>query len=287
MSSHNKLNKLTHEEEAIIMHKGTELPFIGEYNEHFSKGVYVCKYCDAMLYLSKDKFKSNCGWPSFDDEIEGAVKKVPDTDGIRTEIVCANCGGHLGHVFTGEGNTPKNIRHCVNSTSLNFVPEDQIKTGQAIFAGGCFWGVEYYMQKKLGVLETMVGYIGGHKDEPSYEDVCSKTTGHVEAVKVVYDPVRVSYEELVRLFFEIHDPTQIGGQGPDIGEQYSSIIFYLDNEQKAIAENVINILKEKGYTVVTKLKEAVTFWKAEDYHQDYYTKKRGTPYCHAYTKRFD
>lgn len=133
----------------------------------------------------------------------------------------------------------------------------------------------------------MVGYIGGHKDEPTYEDVCSKTTGHVEAVKVVYDPVRVSYEELVRLFFEIHDPTQIDRQGPDIGEQYSSIIFYLDNEQKAIAENVINILKEKGYNVVTKLKEASTFWKAEDYHQDYYTKKRGTPYCHVYTKRFD
>ncbi|HUV83138.1 MAG TPA: bifunctional methionine sulfoxide reductase B/A protein [archaeon] len=281
------INKLTQKEEAIIIHKGTEPPFTGEYNEHFSKGVYACKYCDAMLYRSKDKFQSSCGWPSFDDEIEGAVTKVPDKDGIRTEITCANCGGHLGHVFTGEGSTPKNVRHCVNSTSLNFVPEAQITTGQAIFAGGCFWGVEYYMQQKPGVLETTAGYVGGHKDEPSYEDVCSKKTGHVEAVKVVYDPVRVSYEELVKLFFEIHDPTQIGRQGPDIGEQYSSIIFYLDNEQKAIAENVINILKEKGYDVVTRLKKATTFWKAEDYHQDYYSKKRGTPYCHVYTKRFD
>ncbi|MCK5661650.1 MAG: peptide-methionine (S)-S-oxide reductase MsrA [Methanosarcinales archaeon] len=162
-----------------------------------------------------------------------------------------------------------------------------MKTGQAIFAGGCFWGVEYYMQKKPGVLKTTVGYIGGHKDEPSYEDVCSKTTGHVEAVEVVYDQARVSYEELVRLFFEIHDPTQAGRQGPDVGEQYSSIIFYRGDEQKAIAEKMIVILKEKGYDVVTRLKEAGKFWKAEDYHQDYYNKKRGTPYCHVYTRRFD
>ncbi|MCK5660897.1 MAG: bifunctional methionine sulfoxide reductase B/A protein [Methanosarcinales archaeon] len=287
MKSHDKFNKLTPREEEIIIHKGTEPPFTGEYNEHFSEGVYACRYCDAMLYWSKDKFKSSCGWPSFDDEIQGAVKKVPDADGSRTEITCANCGGHLGHVFSGEEQTLKNIRHCVNSISLNFVPNDQIKTGQAIFAGGCFWGVEYYMQKTPGVLKTTVGYIGGHKDEPSYEEVCSKTTGHVEAVEVVYDPVRVSYEELVRLFFEIHDPTQAGRQGPDVGEQYSSIIFYRGDEQKAIAEMMIGILKEKGYDVVTRLKEAGKFWKAEDYHQEYYNKKSGTPYCHVYTRRFD
>lgn len=287
MKSHNKFNELTPREEAIIIHKGTEPPFTGEYTEHFSDGVYACRYCNAMLYWSKDKFKSHCGWPSFDDEIRGAVKKVPDADGIRTEIVCANCGGHLGHVFTGEGVTPKNIRHCVNSISLNFVAKEQMRTGQAIFAGGCFWGVEYYMQKKPGVLKTTVGYIGGHKDDPSYEDVCAKTTGHVEAVEIIYDPVRVSYKELVRLFFETHDPTQAGRQGPDIGEQYSSIIFYLDEEQKAIAEKMIAILKGKGYDVVTRLEKAEKFWKAEDHHQDYYNKKRGTPYCHVYTKRFD
>jgi len=287
VESHNKFNKLTPHEEAVIIQKGTESPFTGEYNEHFFDGVYTCRRCNAMLYWSKDKFKSHCGWPSFDDEIKGAVKKVSDSDGVRDEIICANCGGHLGHIFTGEGLTPKDTRHCVNSISLNFVSKEQMGAGQAIFAGGCFWGVEYYMQKKAGVLKTTVGYIGGHKDEPSYEEVCSKTTGHVEAVEVVYDPARVSYEELVRLFFEIHDPTQAGGQGPDIGEQYSSVIFYRADEQKKIAEKIIGILKEKGYDVVTRLKKAGKFWKAEDYHQEYYNKKRGMPYCHVYTKRFD
>ncbi len=117
-----KLNKLNKEEERIIIHKGTELPFTGEYLSNAEKGVYICKQCEAPLYNSHDKFPSTCGWPSFDDEIEGAVKRVPDIDGLRMEIVCKNCGGHLGHIFEGEYETPKNIRHCVNSLSLKFIP---------------------------------------------------------------------------------------------------------------------------------------------------------------------
>jgi peptide methionine sulfoxide reductase msrA/msrB len=283
-------NELTSEEKRVIINKGTERPFIGKYTDSKAKGTYTCKWCDAPLYQSGSKFDSHCGWPSFDDEIPGAVKRNPDPDGSRTEIVCANCGGHLGHVFTGEGFTSKNTRHCVNSISLNFKPydptENQQKPETAIFAGGCFWGVQYLFEKAPGVLKSEVGYTGGTKSNPTYKEVCSHTTGHVEAIKVTFDPQKTSYEALARLFFEIHDPTQANGQGPDIGPQYLSVVFYADDNQKAVTEKLIGILKQKGYKVVTKVLPATTFWPAETYHQDYYEKTGGAPYCHVYAKRF-
>jgi len=279
-----KYNKLTPEEERVILHKGTERPFSGKYYNSKAKGYYTCKRCDAPLYVSDAKFDSGCGWPSFDDEIDGAVKRVQDADGRRTEILCANCGAHLGHVFLGEGFTPKNTRHCVNSISMNFIPEE--KTQKAIFASGCFWGTEYHFRKAKGVLSTTVGYTGGHTKNPTYREVCSGTTGHAEAVEVVFDPAKTSYEELAKLYFETHDPSQVNRQGPDVGEQYRSEIFYLDEQQKETAEKLIKILQTKGYKVVTRLTKASEFWKAEDYHQDYYMKKNGSPYCHIYKKKF-
>ncbi|TSA28151.1 MAG: bifunctional methionine sulfoxide reductase B/A protein [Bacteroidetes bacterium] len=279
--------KLTPEEERVILHKGTERPFSGAYYDFWEKGNYLCKQCGATLYESTAKFDAGCGWPSFDQEVPGAVRRQVDAAGHQTEILCANCGAHLGHVFEGEGFTAKNTRHCVNSISLVFVPEKSLlMTDTAIFAGGCFWGVEYYLQKSPGVLSVVSGYIGGHVDHPTYEQVCSGKTGHYEAVEVVFDPSRISYEELARLFFEIHDPTQWNHQGPDRGEQYRSAVFYRNEEQKASTEKLISILKEKGYEVVTEVKPAGTFWKAENYHQDYYEHKGSTPYCHGYTKRF-
>jgi peptide methionine sulfoxide reductase msrA/msrB len=282
-----QFSKLTPEEEQVIIHKGTERPFTGKYENFWEAGTYVCKRCGAALYTSTSKFDAGCGWPSFDDEIEGAVKRIPDPDGMRTEIICANCEGHLGHVFLGEGFTPKNTRHCVNSVSLEFIPAGQEKlTDKAIFAGGCFWGVEYYLQKVKGVISVESGYIGGNKDNPTYEEVCTGKTGHYEAVEVVFQPALVSFEELAKLFFEIHDPTQWNHQGPDWGVQYRSAVFYLSDEQKEVTEKLIGQLKKNGYNVVTEVRPATVFWKAEQYHQDYYFNKGSEPYCHGYVKRF-
>ena len=281
-----KYDSLNAEEKRVILNKGTEMAFTGEYWNHFEEGAYVCRQCKTPLYNSTSKFESQCGWPSFDDEIPGAVKRKTDADGRRTEIICNNCNGHLGHVFIGEGFTEKNTRHCVNSVSIKFVPEKPV-TERAIFAGGCFWGVEHHFQKTPGVLETTVGYTGGHIDNPTYQQVCSGRTGHIEAMEVRYDPSVVSYEKLAKLFFEIHDPTQLDQQGPDIGQQYRSAVFYLNEEQKTTSQKLMNLLKEKGYDVVTQLSAAKTFYPAENYHQDYYQHKGALPYCHFYTKRFD
>jgi peptide methionine sulfoxide reductase msrA/msrB len=157
---------------------------------------------------------------------------------------------------------------------------------KAYYAGGCFWGVEHLFQSKSGVLSAVSGYMGGAVDNPTYQDVCTGRTGHLEAVEITYDPEQVSYEELTKFFFEIHDPTQANGQGPDIGPQYLSAVFYRSEEEKQTAQDLIDQLKLKGYDVVTRLMPTETFWKAEDYHQDYYVKKNQQPYCHRYQKKF-
>lgn len=284
---HMKYNHLTPEEQAVILHKATERPFTGKYVDNKEKGTYVCKQCDAPLYRSDDKFDSRCGWPSFDDEIEHAVRRLPDADGRRTEIVCSNCGGHLGHIFMGEGFTYKNTRHCVNSISMKFIPSKNNNMETAYFASGCFWGTEYHFLKANGVIETTVGYMGGHTQSPTYKEVCTGQTGHAETTEVVFDTTKTSYEKMLKLYFETHDFTQIGGQGPDIGDQYRSVIFYVSDEQKRMAEKYIDILAQKGYKVATQLQPAPEFWSAEDYHQEYYDKKNGTPYCHIYRKIFE
>lgn len=177
--------------------------------------------------------------------------------------------------------TKKDTRHCVNSISLKFKSLEK-----AYFAGGCFWGVEYYFDSKDGVVSAISGYMGGKKKNPTYNDVCTKNDGHIEVVEVIYDPDKVTYKDLAKLFFEIHNPTQIGGQGPDVGPQYISVIFYNNEKERKTAQDLIDILKAKGFKIVTKLIPVAEFWKAEDYHQNYYKKTKKTPYCHAYHKRF-
>ena len=157
---------------------------------------------------------------------------------------------------------------------------------KAYFAGGCFWGVEYYFQNLSGVESTSVGYMGGNSSNPSYEEVCKQNTGHAETLEVVFDQSKVTYEDLAKLFFEIHDPTQLNYQGPDIGDQYRSVVFYTNQNQKKIIKKLIKILKGKGYKVVTQLLPAGLFWKAEEYHQKYYSKNKKQPYCHFRQKRF-
>ena len=292
----NALNNLTPQERQVIVNKGTERAFSGKYVNTKERGVYTCKVCDTPLYKSDDKFNSHCGWPSFDDAIKGAIKHQLDKDGQRVEILCANCNAHLGHVFKGEGMTNKNVRHCVNSISLKFekkknktvlnLMESTSTIKKAYFAGGCFWGVEYHLESIKGVKDAISGFMGGTQKNPAYYDVIRKNTGHLETVEVIYDASKVSYETLAKAFFEIHDPTQTNGQGPDIGSQYLSAIFVSNEEEQRTIKKLIHILEQKGLNVATKILKRSDFYKAEDYHQNHYEKKGSKPYCHAYIKRF-
>ncbi len=175
------------------------------------------------------------------------------------------------------------ILHVIFIWTL-FASASDIK--KAYFAGGCFWGVEYHLEKLEGVKNVTSGYMGGTYKNPTYRDVIYKNTGHYESVEVEYDPNAVSYESIAKLFFEIHDPTQANGQGPDIGSQYLSVIFFGNEKEKQIAKRLITILENKKLDIATKVLPVSTFYKAEEYHQDYYDKHKKQPYCHTYTKRF-
>lgn len=300
MKTSSSMPPLSDREADVILRKGTEAPYSGRYTDSKEAGTYVCRQCGAALYSSKDKFESGCGWPSFDTELPGAVRRLPDADGRRVEIVCAACGGHLGHVFEGEGFTTKNTRHCVNSLSMAFYqagsPEEAqalakrtqpaSAAGTAIVAGGCFWGVEDAYRRMPGVIDVVSGYTGGRVPNPTYEDVCRGNTGHAEAVRVTFDPAVVSYEQILRRFFEIHDPTQLDRQGPDVGDQYRSAVFFLDAGQEAVARKLMNRLKELGYDVVTRLEQAGPFYEAEAYHQRF-AERTGRGRCHMSVPRFD
>lgn len=281
-----KAASLTPDAYQVLLNKATEPPFSGYYTLTDEEGAYLCRQCGLALFRSTHKFISSCGWPSFDNEIDGAINRQDDADGQRTEILCQRCDGHLGHAFTGEGLTAKNLRHCVNALSVDFVADvNVIDTQEAIFAGGCFWGLAYYFEQLDGVVLAECGYSGGSVVDPSYEQVCRGETGHVEVVRVVFDSQKIIYQDLVKYFFEIHDPTQVDGQGPDIGQQYLSKVFVYDDAQAVIVNHLINVLSEAGYAMVTTVEPMQIFWPAEAYHQSYYKRQQARPYCHMRQRR--
>ncbi len=285
--------KLDPESYRITQKSGTEPAFCGTLLDDKQDGVYYCIVCGLPLFASEHKFHSGTGWPSFYREFDAQhVTRQPDHSGgrTRTEINCARCGAHLGHVFD-DGPPPTGQRHCLNSASLTFhakgaelPPESRpIKTETAYFAGGCFWGLEHYFQQGPGVLNAVSGYMQGDLEHATYKQVCAGTSGHAETVKVVFDPQRISYERLLEAFFDMHDPTQLNRQGPDVGEQYRSGIWYTSDEQKRAAEDFVQkLVSEKRFgddKIVTQVEPARKFWPAEDYHQDYVDKTGRT--CHV------
>ncbi|MEO1128364.1 MAG: bifunctional methionine sulfoxide reductase B/A protein [Planctomycetota bacterium] len=277
---------LTEEERRIMLRKGTEPAFCGNLLDNKQEGTYVCRLCGLPLFSSDAKFKSGTGWPSFYQPVdEDHIGYVQDKSYgmVRTEIVCARSGSHLGHVFE-DGPKPTGLRYCLNSASLDFVPKGEempersraVKTEAAYFAGGCFWGVEDRFQQIPGVLDAASGYQGGNVDNPTYKQVCSGATGHAESVRVLFDPNRVSFDELLEYFFQFHDPTQLNRQGPDYGTQYRSAIFVASDEQREQALAFIAAQQDadrfNGRKIVTQVNPPAMFYMAEEYHQDYNAK---------------
>jgi peptide methionine sulfoxide reductase msrA/msrB len=278
--------RLDPESYRVTQKAGTEAPFCGNLLDNKQEGVYCCIVCGLPLFSSAHKFHSGTGWPSFYREFDPqhVTRRADHTlNMVRTEIDCARCGAHLGHVFD-DGPKPTGERHCLNSASLKFYekgatmpPESlPVKTEVAYFAGGCFWGIEHYFDEGPGVLEAVSGYMQGHVDNPTYKQVCTNETGHAETVKVVFDPERITYRRLLEAFFKMHDPTELDRQGPDVGSQYRSGIWYASDDQKRDAEAYIKELTDKrqfgGRKIVTQVEAAKTFWPAEEYHQDYVDK---------------
>jgi peptide methionine sulfoxide reductase msrA/msrB len=266
-------SKLTPEEKHILKDKGTEAPFTGEYNEHFEAGIFICRACDNPLYESNTKFNSGCGWPSFDDEIEGAITHYEDLSGgqIRTEICCKKCDGHLGHIFVGEQITAKDTRHCVNSLSIRFKAYSKLQ--RATFGAGCFWSVEKLFKATEGVYLSSVGYMGGDTDIPTYKEVCTGTTNHAEVVDLYFNPKKISYSELLTIFWKNHNPTTLNRQGVDSGTQYRSVVFYHNQQQQKQAEQ-LKIAQQVHFEndIVTQIVSSEKFYRAEEYHQNYLKK---------------
>ncbi|MCB9783588.1 MAG: bifunctional methionine sulfoxide reductase B/A protein [Candidatus Omnitrophica bacterium] len=288
--------RLSPDEFDVLREKGTERAFTGDLLKNKEEGVYTCAGCGLPLFSSDTKFDSGTGWPSYYQPISpGNMEEESDHSYgmVRTEVMCPRCGGHLGHVFN-DGPQPTGLRYCINSVSLDFVPDTELKKtsdaatpsekAEIVLAGGCFWCVEGVFEQIDGVLDAESGYAGGDEATANYKAVCTGTTGHAEAVKITYDPSKVSLDKILEIHFATHDPTTLNRQGNDVGTQYRSAIFYANDEQKKAAEEYIaHLTEEKKFPkpIVTTLEPLKKFYPAEDYHQDYVACNPNNPYIQA------
>jgi peptide methionine sulfoxide reductase msrA/msrB len=286
---------LTPDQYYILREEGTERAFSGDYKSH-GAGIYRCAACGLSLFDAKTKFDSGTGWPSFYQSLAKThVKETTDADGDRTEVECARCGGHLGHVFD-DGPKPTGLRYCMNSPALKFEPvkfekassqksAPQVATLQkANFAGGCFWSMEAIFEQLKGVSKVDPGYAGGSAKNPTYEQVGTGKTGYAETLDITFDPNVISYRDLLEVLFTVHDPTTPNKQGADEGTQYRSIIFYRSPEQKSEAEAAIKKFTDDkiwSNPIVTQVQPIDVFYCGEDYHLDYFTKNPEKSYCKA------
>lgn len=281
--------QLAPEQEQIAFHAGTEPPHCGLYTDTTEPGVYVSVVSGLPLFRSAAKFHSKSGWASFFEPFDPAhiVERSDNSHGVlRAEILDARSGAHLGHVFD-DGPPPTGKRYCLNSAALRFIPAGEelppksqpVDFQTAYFAGGCFWGIEDRLARLPGVVDAVSGYMGGATADPTYKQVCGGDTGHAETVKVVFDPNRVTYRQLLEAYFAMHDPTTPNRQGPDVGSQYRSAIFAATDKQAEEARTYMRELIESRRfgerEIVTTVEPAPAFYEAEDHHQDYHARHGG------------